>query len=104
MKSEQSELLTSFYRAYQDWINAGAPNHKPFRRDKGLCFNLFNFCRDNHLSDTAVSNEMNRQFKNAGMNYTIPFSKYSSYHVEVRTSQCHINKERLTWVKDHLQL
>lgn len=104
MKSEQSELLTSFYRAYQDWINAGAPNHKPFRRDKGLCFNLSNFCRDINVEDKAVSKEMNLQFKDAGLSGTIPFCKYSAYHVEVRTSQCHINKERLTWVKDHLQL
>lgn len=32
--------LAEFYEAYSDWIDAGAPEGKPFSRNCGICVSL----------------------------------------------------------------
>lgn len=98
----QSQTLTNFYRAYLAWVEAGAPekNEHEFKRRIGLCSNLhwFTFPNDFPLE------EMTRQFAAAGLDSFHPFSRSIEYRDEKVAGTCHLNNNRMSWVREHAQL
>lgn len=100
----QSELLTKFYRNYHVWLEAGAPDGQPFRRNQGLCSNLV---YTNGEADFNLYKELKKEIRNqflvAGLDTTTPFNDFDEpYHMENRNNSCHKNSRRIQWVKGHL--
>lgn len=94
------KTLREFYQAYADWVDAGAPDGNPFRREWGLCTNLyfFGYCDDDLLY------EMSKQFEAAGLDPELPFNKdWDDYAREYKEDGSHLNAVRIQWVKDHLK-
>lgn len=104
----QSDLLTAFYRAYLNWIMAGAPNFRPFNRRSGLCENLKRFIKDNHLDRATIwriEEELYMQFQAARLKVDFPFnSGRRHYLLEAKEARMQENPLRLQWVLDHAQL
>lgn len=103
----QSELLTQFYRAYAGWLDAGAPRLPLtiFSRDSGLCRNLRLWLNNVGKLDyyRSLRREMEEQF--SPMNVLYPFNGNSwAYQNEREAEKCHLNEQRIKWVRDHAQL
>lgn len=102
--------LKDFYKAYADWLRAGAPeiNDNTFTRLNGLCSNLTRWCRWNEISTYdafCIRNKMKHQFVCNGLNARIPFNNRAmgmmGYTQESALSLCHLNEQRRQWVFDH---
>lgn len=103
----QSELLTEFYNAYNDWLLAGAPSSPWFSRFQGLCGNLVRVAaklehhhHQHHHVDAQY--EMLTQFKEAGLDKAYPFGGPAVYDNEAENDTAHLNQARIDWVKAHL--
>lgn len=96
----QSKELTEFYQAYAKWLDEGAPNWEPFRRDCGLCLNLYKYTQEEELLN-RLDKELWQQFEDAGLNVYLPFNIKTSYRDEKRTQTCFENPLRIKWVRDH---
>ena len=93
------KTLKEFYKSYNDWLVAGAPDGEPYLRSAGLCINLRRFA-ENH---EPLQHEMNMQFLANGYRLRIPFNRDGSYFTEATTNTCHLNQMRINWVKDHVE-
>lgn len=99
--------LADFYKAYSDWIDAGAPEGEPFSRRSGLCGSLCSYltskgCRF-PVRDMALQ-LMKSQFIKAGLSRDYPFNNAdNSYCLESINGEIHTNKNRLAWVKGEWQ-
>lgn len=97
----QSEDLTNFYISYEFWLELGAIDDGVFSRRFGLCGNLLGFY-SNSNNKSELLNEMKKQFKDANLPFPFAFSKNGEdYHAECINSNCHKNRQRIKWVKDH---
>ena len=96
---KQSQKLTDFYNAYNNWINNGAKDCYEFDRRSGLCHSLDRFSKFSKDPNW----EMKAQFAQARLNTVYPFDKdnfdfeHNSHHYVM-----HLNLKRIQWVKDHL--
>lgn len=95
-----SNELKEFYRAYKAWLDAGAPDGKPFTRSCGLCTNLFEFCLGLDIDECDVSNEMCNQFATARLPESYPFG-IDNYHTDRLNETQHLNLARIKWVEEH---
>lgn len=98
-----SNELKEFYRAYKSWLDAGATNHQPFKRDSGLCANINVFCKSSILYldvELSIFKEMTRQFRQAGLSSDFPFGMLQ-YCGESRSETQHLNPRRVKWVEEH---
>lgn len=94
-----SEELKQFYVAYKEWLDAGAPDGRPFERCRGLCPNLKAFYDNSGLaSDLRV--EMCSQFSKAGLSEIYPFGSID-YKRRRRTETQHLHPLRVRWVEEH---
>jgi hypothetical protein len=95
----QSKPLTVFYRSYYRWLLNGAPDGKPYYRCWGLCTNL----TEKYKLTGHIHTEMVMQFNRAGLDSLTPFNhpRRVSYSYETATNICHLNPERIEWVKKH---
>lgn len=104
---KQSELLTEFYLAYADWLDAGAPDEKPFYRSGGLCWMLSHYlsCHGIPRKERGqLANELEDQFEAAGLNHLFPFNDgEDGFSNEEETDTMHLNSRRIKWVRDHAQ-
>lgn len=92
--------LLGFYKAYSDWIDAGAPQGKPFSRKVGLCSNLLNMYGDNGI----ILREMGVEFEDENLEAATPFDQdYEEYIKTCDNSACHLNEKRVQWVKNKLK-
>lgn len=103
---QQSEVLTAFYRAYLDWVAAGAPdyNEHGFSRCVGLCSNLDAYCAE--MEDAGyhgAEDEMEQQFRDAGLNTSFPFESPREYSEAQDTGRMHLNQYRLSWVREKVR-
>lgn len=108
----QSQLLTEFYNAYNDWLEAGAPDGVMFHREVGLCSNIAswgNSTKFDHVGgDPAFSTvatlryEMTMQFDADGLSKHYPFGNLSEYTDCRNNSTQHLDPKRIAWVKAHL--
>lgn len=102
----QSEELTTFYKAYLAWVEAGTPLDLTMRGTDGLCGNLMRFC-DAHYGFDKITmrtlDEMNIQFETAGLNHRYPFDdgEYRIYRRFAETGALHLNPKRIQWVREH---
>lgn len=98
---KQSEKLTNFYKAYLDWLDAGAVTDE-FSRGSGLCHNLDRYY-DWNSPDTVE--EMVFQFKLAWLDEYFPFNEGSHMRFveEIDAKQSFINPARIRWVRNHIQ-
>ena len=88
-----SDELKAFYKAYCEWLDAGAPQRKPFSRGVGLCLSLDYFSGGN----PDLLEEMYKQFISHGLNGDYPFDKdWFSYRNDANK---HLNKDRVSWVR-----
>lgn len=101
------DQLADFYKAYSDWIDAGAPESEPFSRRVGLCGSLCLYltskgCRFPER-DMALQ-LMKSQFIKAGLSRDYPFNNAdNSYYLESIDGKIHANKNRAAWVKGEWQ-
>lgn len=107
MKPE--EVLKQFYRAYWDWLQAGAPEGDAymFKRYYGLCLNLNVWLFDytcEYDNKYAVINSMSDQFIAAGLSNVYPFDTDPViYKADQANNRLHLNPRRIAWVKEHMQ-
>lgn len=108
----QSTELTSFYQAYNHWLENGAEedfhetkNPHEFRRSEGLCAALHRLTSRGvygNVSSWQIRNELTNQFKNAGLSPMIPFQNQEFFfYIEQSSRLMHLNPMRIKWVKDH---
>ncbi|WPK38239.1 hypothetical protein [Escherichia phage AV126] len=100
-----SKDLMEFYKIYLAWIDVGAPDGKPFRRDCGLCANLFDYVHRGNYNPiiTTLSDEMHAQFYHKRLNQGLPFNEnYDAYVLESDADACHLNVDRINWVRDRI--
>lgn len=99
--------LTEFYKAYSDWIDAGAPDGKPFSRNCGICVSLTLHLKAMGLTPKEMEQArklMRSQFIKAGLNGYYPFNNRElSYLTESARGLIHTNKNRIAWVKKEWQ-
>lgn len=99
-----SEELLTFYRTYLAWLEAGASEGEPFTRCTGLCSNLYDFY-DMGESERyePVLDEMHEQFYHKDLVMVLPFnSDFGKYTLEAEKSRCHLNVDRVNWVKERV--
>lgn len=99
--------LAEFYKAYSEWIDAGAPESEPFSRRVGLCGSACLHLKSKgcnfHEREVALL-LMRKQFIKAGLNRDYPFNNQdNSYYVESINGLIHTNKNRIAWVKREWQ-
>ena len=89
--------LKEFYQAYAAWLDAGAPDNKPFSRAVGLCANLTRFAD----APDDLRREMIGQFKAAGLDSRYPFGSEVGYYIFYIFAKQHLNPKRIEWVREH---
>lgn len=96
------KTLTDFYRDYAAWMDSGAPNGDVFRQNRGLCTCLSRWCAANGINE-YLNVDMNWQFVSANLDSIYPFNggDHQGYSREVRKNACHLNPERIAWVREH---
>lgn len=100
------EEIRGFYCAYQEWLDLGAPEWKPFYRTAGLCHNLTRYLKLRGLQKNndivAIQREMYAQFVEAGLDRLYPFNESrGDYALECKFKKCHVNERRVKWVREH---
>lgn len=99
------ESLKQFYRDYLEWVNSGAiTNDEPFTRHCGLCVSLISWCYMQDVSSLdlqMLKHEMKKQFIDASLNPAYPFGGVELYKSETLCGMCHMNEQRMNWVKKH---
>lgn len=122
----QSKQLTEFYNAYNDWLEAGAPERvrvvkflpwitkaATFTRYNGLCINLSRWAKSiikaDNITTTALVREQEALFHDAGLSRYYPFDALdyanlsnTSYNLRSRIGTVHECPKRIAWVKAHL--
>lgn len=91
-----SEKLKTFYRVYAAWLDAGAPEDCPFSRVYGLCSNLCSWIG----FEVGLYEEMDNQFRKAGLDTNYPFDTHEEYIV---CYNMHLNPARVAWVRAHAE-
>ena len=52
---------------------------------------------------TTLSDEMHAQFYHKGLNQGLPFNEnYDAYVLESDADACHLNVDRINWVRDRI--
>lgn len=116
------KTLTDYLQAYADWVAAGAPQEKPFYRQVGLCGNVLDYTlslKGIGYCDCEAEDEAYREAEaEAGVieqslklrlhmkykNTAFPFNgDFAAYKVEASLDACHLNPERLAWVRSQLE-
>lgn len=107
---QQSELLSEFYRAYAWWLDAGAPLDMGFYRNHGLCNSLRVWANRNaQLGYKNLHDELIEQFRQAGLDTHYPFNCGDRIYYLIECGdrnfnpRCHINEQRIKWVRDYAQ-
>ena len=101
MSSTTKEELKNFYKAYAAWLNAGAPDYKPFSRHEGLCYALRMYAEDQGfkpLLRVSLREELDDQFNMKPYPFNIDRSHYAR---ECLAGEVHRNLVRVDWVRKH---
>lgn len=99
-------LMDCFYKAYQEWLDAGAPDgDEVFSRGIGLCGLLKRYC-DRKLPEfglvivAAGKVRLKGHFAVCGMDVVYPFGRI--YTIECDNRMMHLNTARRKWVKERV--
>jgi len=96
-----SYLMRKFLTAYIEWVDAGAPEGKPFCRGYGLCPNKY------RLPDTAwadareLAQELAGMFVQGGLEMPYPFGQ-DAYDRDSYHDLHHLHQPRIDWVRKQL--
>jgi len=90
-----SDLMKKFLTAYIEWVDAGAPEGKPFCRGYGLCSNSF------ETEGSAVERELKGMFEADGLERTYPFGE-ADYDAHSTYGTHHLHQPRIDWVRKQL--
>lgn len=97
-----SAHLKAFLADYIEWVDAGASDGKPFRRDEGLCRTLedwmFGQGSTQYDADEAVFGLMT-EFESDGLSRYYPFGGATRYHDDRLNYAMHLNEARIAWVR-----
>jgi hypothetical protein len=99
-----SELMRKFLTAYIEWVDAGAPQGRPFARGAGLCYGVDVFCEEQPEPDVAydfVCRELKRMFRADGLDRVYPFGDAAYDECAVKDTQ-HLHQPRIDWIKSKL--
>lgn len=88
------KTLKDFYQTYAAWLDAGAPDGKPFYRHLGLCAAATNY-------GPGIRWEVKKQFIAAGMDPLYPFGGEYAFETEYDNATAHLNPERIEWVREN---
>lgn len=101
MQIKSSRTLLHFYKEWQKWVDAGAPQGK-FRRNEGLCVALEGFIdeSDEELWE-YVTDELKNQFITAGLHKYYPFGD-DAYMLRATRFLQHTCPLRLEWVRNRI--
>jgi hypothetical protein len=94
-----SDHLKAFLSAYVAWVDAGAPQEKPFSRRYGLCSNLTYWAL--HLGPIdrhALEEEMDEMFDADGLDRCHPFG-VDEYFKARNAYKQHLDAKRIAWVE-----
>jgi hypothetical protein len=97
-----SENLKAFLRAWLDWVEAGAPDCRPFKRRCGLCSNLDAWARA-LVPDIRIDleGELELMFKVDGLDQCHPFG-FDAYFDARGSETQHLDTTRLAWVRSKI--
>ena len=93
-----SDALRKFLQAWIDWVDAGAPQDKPFHRGYGLCTNSCTFTN----SACYLENEMRSMWAKEGRCLSFPFCS-AEYDKAQYDNTMHRDGERVAWVRKQLK-
>lgn len=91
-----SEELQSFFDAYANWLNAGAPERQPFSRARGLCGNL----RLNRFESLDIFAATDTELSNMFNAVLYPFGE-ESYCLGILKGTLHLCPKRRAFVFAH---
>lgn len=106
-----AERVMRYYIEYARWLDEGAPESScsrsvkviKFYRGTGLCSNLELYAAHKAIDACPLVGYMYRQFEQAGLDMAFPFNQDGyDYGSEAKQRICHLNPERLAWVRAHL--
>ena len=92
----QSKELTAFYRTYVRWVNAGAPQGRPFSRTDGLCIAIRRY-----TDSVSMRTELRKQLIIAFGDWKTPFNPAGDFATESNSYTCHMNPARIRWAREH---
>lgn len=96
--------LKLFYVELLEWLNKGKPYNEVFTRDRGLCVLLATWAQHKGWNEEPLTDELCRQFIDAGMDTKYPFNKTGlSYREESWRYGTMDNIQRIAWIKKHGQ-
>jgi hypothetical protein len=92
--AEERSLLVKFCRSYVAWLDAGAPDRQPYRRNVGLCVCAIHppeWLKAMH----AVQNGLAEEFGSG----PYPFGGQTLYDYEAENHLSHLNPARVAWAR-----
>jgi hypothetical protein len=108
----QSEVLSSFYREYLNWVETGGEDTRIFGGRDGLCICFENYLLSkgyNRKSILMHSLELTQQFRDANLDIHYPFNSGDGDGDGVSDSDHYANEKykhknplRIKWVRDHV--
>lgn len=98
-----SDHLKAFLSAWLEWVEAGAPDQKPFSRRWGLCSNLIDWSRHLDTEERAeLEKVLDRMFSEDGLSQCHPFGEVEYFEARARYEQ-HLNAARIAWVRSKVE-
>ncbi|MFM2472398.1 hypothetical protein [Burkholderia cenocepacia] len=96
-----SKEMREFLDAYLAWVEAGAPQGKPFERSYGLCSNIANHVAS-FSAFTQIDSELPELFAASGLEPNYPFGGFAVYWDDHHNGAHHRNPSRIAWVREQL--
>lgn len=87
-----TDALRPYLATYRDWIDAGAPEGKPFSRRHGLCGN----------AGAAMPDLVTMLRADFAMSVSYPFGGADLFLRERLRHTMHLNKDRIAYVRSKL--
>lgn len=98
------QIILNFLKTYKAWVEEGAPKHKYFNKEHGLCSNLSSYVRSIYTDDedTAwyITDELSTMFRADGLSSLIPFNHVEKGQPAYSKEVHHENPWRMKWVAD----
>lgn len=95
------QLLRNFLEEWLAWVDAGAPAHKIFATDQGLCDNLCDWHSGPGSELQRLKHQLGDMFEADGLHRRHPFNQSVRDFLEEEGSY-HLNEERVAWVRRKL--
>lgn len=99
-----SNTLKAFLRSYLKWVDDGAADWLPFRRNSGLCTNFAIWLNYQDIF-VPVQIEMMKLFEQEGLDPRWPFNEsFHEYEKDSINGTQHLNAKRIDWARRMLEI